>query len=166
MVDRERQRKVAMQVTCAVITVSNSVTERTDDTGKTIISQLRGHDHIVDGYKIVKDKPEAIQGALREFMEKPKIQAIVLNGGIGIGRGTTIEAIDDFKEKELPGFGEALRSLIQSETGAPAILSRAEAFTSEKKIIFALPGAASEAKLAMEKLICHNLGKIIWEIND
>lgn len=160
----EHRKKAQRSVSCAVITVSDTRTEQTDDSGKTIISILRGHDHTVDGYRIVKDDIEMIQGALREFMENPRIQAVILNGGTGItSRDNTIEAIEDFKGKELPGFGELFRALSFQEIGAAAILSRAEAFASENKMIFALPGSTSAVKLAMEKLVAHELGHMISE---
>jgi molybdenum cofactor biosynthesis protein B len=162
----EHRKKALRSVGCAVITVSDSRTEQTDDSGKTIIAILRGHGHSVDGYKIVKDDLELIQGALREFMENPKIQAIVLNGGTGVtSRDNTIEAIGGFKEKELPGFGELFRSLSYQEIGAAAMLSRAFAFVSERKVIFALPGSTAAVKLATENLIAHELGHIVSEVN-
>lgn len=161
----EHRKKAPKSIGCAVITVSDTRTEQNDDSGKTIAAILRGHGHTIEGYQIVKDDIEQIQGALREFMENPKIQAIVLNGGTGVtSRDNTIEAIGDFKEKELPGFGELFRSLSYQEIGAAAMLSRAFAFVSEKKIIFALPGSTAAVKLATENLIAHELGHIISEV--
>jgi molybdopterin adenylyltransferase len=162
----EHRKKALKSVNCAVITVSDTRTEQTDDSGKMIISILRGHGHSVDGYRIVKDDIEQIQGALREFMENPKIQAIVLNGGTGVtSRDNTLEAIGDFKEKDLPGFGELFRSLSFQEIGAAAMLSRAFAFVSERKVVFALPGSTAAVKLATESLIANELGHIVSEVN-
>ena len=162
----EHRAKAAKSVACAVITVSDTRTEESDTSGKTIIEILKSHGHEMKGYAIVKDDIPMIQGRLREFIEDKAIQAVILNGGTGItSRDRTIEAVRDFAEKELPGFGELFRSLSYEEIGAAAMMSRAIAFVCEKKIIFALPGSTAAVKLAAEKLIAGELGHMVWEAN-
>lgn len=162
----EHRAKAAKSVVCAVITVSDTRTEESDTSGKTIIEILKSHGHQEKGYAIVKDDIPMIQGKLREFIEDKAIQAVILNGGTGItSRDRTIEAVRDFAEKELPGFGELFRSLSYEEIGAAAMMSRAIAFVCEKKIVFALPGSTAAVKLATEKLIAGELGHMVWEAN-
>jgi molybdenum cofactor biosynthesis protein B len=160
----EHRAKAAKKVVCAVITVSDTRTKETDGSGAAITESLKSHGHDVKRYSIVKDDIPIIQKALREAMEDKSVQAVILNGGTGVtSRDSTIEAIEDFKEKELPGFGELFRSLSYQEIGAAAMLSRAVAFVSEGKIVFALPGSTAAVKLATEKLIAGELGHIISE---
>jgi len=163
----EEHRKHAVKsVTCAVITVSDTRTPDTDESGKAIIKILKEHNHEVKGYIIVKDDIDKIQKALREAMEDPAVSAIILNGGTGMtSRDNTVEAIHSFIEKEMPGFGELFRSLSFEQIGAAAMLSRAMAFVSEKKVIFSLPGSTEAVKLATERLIAHELGHLISEVN-
>jgi len=163
----EEHRKVAMRnVTCAVITVSDTRTPADDESGKAIVKILQDHDHKVKGYVIVKDDVERIQKVLREAMEDKEVLAIVINGGTGVtSRDNTPEALRPFVEKELPGFGELFRHLSFEEIGAAAMLSRAFAFVSEGKVVFALPGSTQAVKLATEQLIAHELGHIISEAN-
>jgi molybdenum cofactor biosynthesis protein B len=162
----EHRAMAAKSVVCAVITVSDTRTEESDTSGKTIMDTLRARGHDVKGYAIVKDDIPMIQGKLREFLEDKTVQAVILNGGTGItSRDSTIEAIEGFAEKEMPGFGELFRALSYEEIGAAAMMSRAIAFLCEKKIVFALPGSTAAVKLAVEKLIAGELGHMIWEAN-
>lgn len=162
----EHRAKAAKKVVCAVITVSDTRTKENDGSGIAIMESLKAHGHEIRQYSIVKDDVPMIQKSLREAMEDDAVQAVILNGGTGItARDNTIEAIVDFKEKELPGFGELFRSLSYDEIGAAAILSRATAFVSKKKLVFALPGSTAAVKLATEKLIAGELGHIISEAN-
>lgn len=160
----EHRSKAAKNVVCAVITVSDTRTKETDGSGAAIMESLRSHGHEVKMYTIVKDDIPMIQKAVREAMEDVAVKAIILNGGTGVtGRDSTIEAVGDFMGKEMPGFGELFRALSFQEIGAAAMLSRAVAIVSEKKVIFALPGSTAAVKLAMEKLIATELGHVISE---
>ena len=162
----EHRAKAARKAVCAVITVSDTRTKETDGSGAAIISSLKSHGHEIARYSIVKDDIPMIQKAVREAMEDVAVQAIILNGGTGVtGRDSTIEAIEDFKGKEMPGFGELFRALSYQEIGAAAMLSRAVAIVSEKKAMFALPGSTAAVKLAMEKLIAGELVHIVSEAN-
>jgi len=162
----EHRAKAEKKVVCAVITVSDTRTKETDGSGAAIIDSLKSHGHEVRSYSIVKDDIPMIQKALREAIDDVMVQAVVLNGGTGVTeRDNTVEAIEGFKGKEMPGFGEIFRALSYQEIGAAAMLSRAVAFVSERKVIFALPGSTAAVKLATEKLIAGELGHIISEAN-
>ena len=115
-------------------------------------------------HTLVKDDISEIRAALEDFLKNKNIQAIILNGGTGIGKkDVTIEAIKPFLEKELTGFGELFRYLSYKEIGSPAILSRAMACVGKGKLIFCLPGSTNACKLAMEKLILPELGHMVYE---
>lgn len=160
----EHRAKAAKKVVCAVITVSDTRTKENDGSGAAIMESLKSHGHEIKRYAIVKDDIPMIQQALRDAMEDTAVQAVILNGGTGVtSRDSTIEAIEDFKGKEMPGFGELFRALSYQEVGAAAMLSRAIAFVSENKVVFALPGSTAAVKLATEKLIAGELGHMISE---
>lgn len=161
----EHRRHAIKSISCAVITVSDTRTKDTDSSGKEIIDILGRNGHETKRYEIVRDDIQDIQGMLRGCMEDREIAAIILNGGTGASmRDSTIEAIESFSEKALPGFGELFRILSYQEIGAAAMLSRAFAFVSEGKAIFALPGSPAAVRLAVEKLIAPELGHLISEV--
>jgi molybdopterin adenylyltransferase len=101
---------------------------------------------------IVPDEVEAISAALRQFADVQKCDMVVTTGGTGISaRDVTPEATSAVLEKELPGFGEAMRmqSLARVKT---AILSRAVAGTRGACLIVNLPGRPSAVRECLEVL--------------
>jgi molybdenum cofactor biosynthesis protein B len=152
-------------VKIAIITVSDTRTESDDDSGHAIKTLSQEAGHVVARKAIVKDDASEIQKALRDMLEDQTLDAIVINGGTGVSkRDVTVEAVEDFREKVLPGFGELFRMLSYSEIGSAAMMSRAEAFVTEGKVVFCLPGSEKAVRLAMTRLIMPELGHLIWEI--
>ena len=101
---------------------------------------------------IVPDEVEMIAAALLKFAEDLKLDLVVTTGGTGVSpRDVTPEATRVVLEKELPGFGEAMRmgSLVKVKT---AILSRAVAGTRGKTLIVNLPGKPAAVRECLEIL--------------
>jgi len=115
---------------------------------------------------IVPDEVELISAKLRELADQASCDLIVTTGGTGISaRDVTPEATRAVLEKELPGFGEAMRmqSLAKVKT---AILSRATAGTRGRSLIVNLPGKPAAVRECLEILapairegIAHLLGE-------
>jgi molybdopterin adenylyltransferase len=101
---------------------------------------------------LVPDEVSRIAGALRELADVAGCDLVVTTGGTGIGpRDVTPEATRTVLERELPGFGEAMRlgSLGRAPT---AILSRATAGTRGRCLIVNLPGKPSAVRECLEIL--------------
>jgi molybdopterin adenylyltransferase len=101
---------------------------------------------------IVADEESLIAAALKKFADELKCDLIVTTGGTGIStRDVTPEATSAVLEKNLPGFGEAMRmqSFAKVKT---AILSRAVAGTRGKTLIVNLPGKPSAVRECLEIL--------------
>jgi len=101
---------------------------------------------------IVPDEVALISAKLSEFADHEQCDLIVTTGGTGISaRDVTPEATLAVLEKELPGFGEAMRmqSLAKVKT---AILSRATAGTRGRSLIVNLPGKPSAVAECLEIL--------------
>lgn len=142
------------QVTCAVVTVSDTRLPETDTSGQLVQACLGTAGHQIADYRIVRDDPEAIRALLTAFAQRPEIDVLILNGGTGIApRDTTYDAIAGCLDKMLPGFGELFRSLSYSEIGSRAMASRAVAGVYQSLLVFSLPGSTKAVKLAMESLI-------------
>lgn len=161
----EHRAESAREVTCAVLTISDTRTEDDDRSGKLIRQHLSFRGHEVRAYKIVKDDVDDITTTLRSWIDDSDIEAIVTNGGTGIsGRDVTYNAIRGLLDTELPGFGELFRMLSWDEVGPAAMLSRATAGVAGNTVIFSTPGSSNAVKLAMEKLIGPELPHIVHEI--
>lgn len=160
----DHKSKAPKSVNLAIITVSDTRTEADDSSGMAIADIMARAGHSIVRRAIVKDEIEEIQKALRELIEDNGVQAVVMNGGTGIARrDVTLEAVTPFVEKSIPGFGELFRALSFNQVGSAAMMSRASAFVTERKIVFCLPGSEKAVGLAVEKLIAPELGHMVWE---
>jgi len=90
--------------------------------------------------KIVPDEVSEIEAALRHLADDARCPLIITTGGTGFAaRDVTPEATRAVLQKELPGFGEIMRTL--SFAQAPtSILSRATAGIRGRSLIINLPG--------------------------
>lgn len=102
--------------------------------------------------RLVPDELEQISGALRELADGKACDLIVTTGGTGISpRDRTPEATRAVLEKELPGFGEAMRMQSFGKVRT-AILSRATAGTRGRSLIVNLPGKPTAVRECLEIL--------------
>jgi len=116
-----------------------------------VLRKMLGED-VVFEVAIVPDQNEAIATKLVDFADRRHCVFVVTTGGTGIGpRDVTPEATRQVIDKELPGFGEAMRmlSMIKVKT---AILSRATAGTRGRCLIVNLPGKPSAVRECLEIL--------------
>ena len=149
---------------CVVLTISDSRTAATDDSGDAIVEALTAAGHHVLEREIVRDEPTLVRDFVRKHASAA--QVIVTTGGTGItSRDTTYEAITGLLEKTLDGFGELFRMLSYEEIGSAAMLSRACAGTIGTTIVFALPGSPHAVALAMNKLILPEIGHVVRELS-
>lgn len=162
----EHKREAPNQVSCMVITVSDTRTKETDKSGQTMMNLLAAAGHVIGDYCIVKDEKEAIREAVLKGCENPKMDVVLTNGGTGIAkRDVTIETVQSLFEKEISGFGELFRMLsYQEDIGSAAILSRAVAGVVKNKAVFSTPGSTGAVKLAMNRLILPEIGHVVREL--
>ena len=101
---------------------------------------------------IVPDEVEIIAALLLRFTDDLKVDLVVTTGGTGISvRDVTPEATRAVLEKELPGFGEAMRMASMPKVKT-AILSRATAGTRGHCLIVNLPGKPAAVRECLEIL--------------
>lgn len=90
--------------------------------------------------KIIPDEVAEIEAALRDLADVVGCPLIITTGGTGFAaRDVTPEATRAVLEKELPGFGEIMRS-VSFAIAPTSILSRATAGTRGRSLIINLPG--------------------------
>ena len=156
----EHKARAPKSVKCGVITISDSRTEATDESGKILKQLLLDAGHKILFTAIVKDDGKAIAEAVEQASWT--CDAIVTNGGTGLSkRDVTIETLQPELEKVLPGFGELFRVLSYRDVGAAAMLSRAIAGVYKTRLLFCLPGSPAACLLAMKSLILPELGHAI-----
>jgi molybdenum cofactor biosynthesis protein B len=149
-------------ISCAVVTVSDTRTPATDQSGQLIQTLLQDAGHSILDYRILPDEPQQIRTLCQAFGENPSIDVVILTGGTGIApRDTTYDAVEILLEKTLPGFGEIFRQLSFQDIGSRAIASRAVAGVYCSTLFFSLPGSSKAVKLAMETLILPELPHLV-----
>ena len=156
----EHKARAPKSVKCGVITISDSRTETTDESGKILKQLLLDAGHKILFTAIVKDDRKAIAEAVEQASWT--CDAIVTNGGTGLSkRDVTIETLEPGLEKVLPGFGELFRVLSYRDVGSAAMLSRAIAGVYKTRLLFCLPGSPAACLLAMKSLILPELGHAV-----
>ena len=164
MSSAEHRKDAPSNLRCVVLTISDSRTPATDDSGDAIVEALTSAGHQILERQIVRDEPSLVREFLRTNV--PRAQVIITTGGTGItSRDTTYEAISGLLEKTLDGFGELFRMLSYGEIGSAAMLSRACAGTIGRTIVFALPGSPHAVTLAMTRLILPEMGHVVRELS-
>jgi molybdopterin adenylyltransferase len=116
-----------------------------------VLREFLGADVIFESL-IVPDEVPLISAGLKKFADELNCDMVVTTGGTGIAaRDVTPEATRPVLEKELPGFGEAMRmqSLAKVKT---SILSRATAGTRGRTLIVNLPGKPTAVRECLEIL--------------
>ncbi|HZZ27157.1 MAG TPA: MogA/MoaB family molybdenum cofactor biosynthesis protein [Pirellulales bacterium] len=161
---QEHRAQSPTQVFAAVITISDTRTLENDTSGRAIVDPLKQAGHQVVAWEIVPDEPDRIRQTIAHFQQLPKLDAILLTGGTGVGsRDQTFETISGLLTKTMPGFGEIFRMLSYQEIGAAAMLSRAIGGLIDRTIVLAMPGSTAAVRLAMEKLILPEIGHLVRE---
>lgn len=130
-----------MQILVGIITVSDRASrgEYEDLGGPAVRAAATGYGWQVTAETIVADDQTAIQRAIREQITRGA-QLVLSTGGTGVARrDVTPEAVRAIADRELPGFGEAMR--MRSLALTPnAILSRSLAACVGGTLVICLPG--------------------------
>lgn len=151
-------------VSCAVITVSDSRTPKTDESGDIIATKLAASGHGISYRTLLPNNSEMLRSELTRILATSEADAIIITGGTGLSqRDVTVETVTPLLDKIADGFGELFRSLSYQDIGSGCILSRALAGVARQKVIICLPGSAEAVRMAMDKIIIPELAHMVRE---
>lgn len=160
--EHEGRAKGVGPVPYAIIAVSDSRTEATDESGKLAAALLDEAGHLRQGQSLVRNDAATVQAEIRRWLQEGA-RLVVLTGGTGAGmRDLTVEAVRPLLDKEMEGFGELFRALSFQEVGATAMLSRALLGLNQGRAIVCLPGSPAAIRLALTKLLIPELSHLLW----
>ncbi len=153
-------------VRCAIITISDTRTVDTDESGRVARAALEKAGHEITAHTIVPNEIDAIRAEVAR-VGKEGAQVVLTTGGTGISpRDVTLEALAPLWRRRLPGFGELFRSLSYDEIGTATILSRADLGVTESGLIVACtPGSRNAVKLAVEEVLVPELAHLVRELS-
>ncbi|HYF76865.1 MAG TPA: MogA/MoaB family molybdenum cofactor biosynthesis protein [Symbiobacteriaceae bacterium] len=147
----------------AVLTVSDSRTVDTDESGKILQECIIAAGQQVGAYRLVKNEKDVVTATVRELAEQ--VDFIITTGGTGMSpRDLTIEACRPLFTKELEGFGDIFRLISYQEVGSAALLSRATGGSVGRALVFCLPGSKAAVRLAAEKLILPEIKHLLSQV--
>ncbi len=165
MAHRAHPDAAPQAIRVALLTVSDTRTEATDESGALCAALCEAAGHTIARRAIVPDEPARVREALDAMLADASVDAVLINGGTGIsGRDRTFEAVSGLLERRLDGFGELFRWLSYQEIGAAAMLSRAVAGVARGRAVFCMPGSPGAVALALEKLVIPELGHVVGEL--
>ncbi len=149
-----KQQREFIPVSIAVLTISDSRTEKDDKSGDLLVNRLKDARHKFVKKQIVRDDIYQIRAVVSGWIVDSSIQVIVTTGGTGVtGRDGTPEAIRPLLDKEIGGFGEMFRVLSYEKIRTSTLQSRAFAGVANGTYIFCLPGSAGACADAWDMLI-------------
>jgi len=134
-------------VRIAVLTVSDTRTEKTDKSGALLASMIEEAGHEVAEHAIVEDDAKGIRKQVKQWINDPEVDVVITTGGTGFtGRDVTPEAVKPLFEKEIDGFSALFHMLSYQKVGTSTVQSRACGGLAGSTYIFCVPGSPGACK--------------------
>lgn len=151
--------KTFTPINIAVLTVSDTRTAENDTSGDILAARITDAGHNLAARSIVKDDANLLASKFNDWIDDPRIDAIVSTGGTGLtGRDVTPEALKQLDGvRDIPGFGELFRWLSYKTIGTSTVQSRACAVVARGTYIFALPGSNGAVKDGWDGILAEQL---------
>lgn len=153
----------ALRAGVLVLSDKGSRSERVDTAGPALVDWLAAHGVSGAALELLPDEQAAISDKLRQWCDDLRFDLILTCGGTGVSpRDVTPEATREVITRELPGFGERMRTVSFAQT-PHALVSRSLAGTRDRTLIINLPGsprAALENIAAVWDAVPHLVAKL------
>jgi molybdopterin adenylyltransferase len=162
---KQHKDKAPVSVNVAIITLSDSRTLDTDDSGKLLKQLFIEAGHKVMNHAVIPDNVEQLTEAI--INSKDSVDIIITDGGTGIApKDITIQTVKPLITKEIPAFATLFTKLSYDDIGSSALVSRAMAGIIGDTAIFCLPGSPKAVELAANFLILPEVKHIVKHIGE
>jgi molybdenum cofactor biosynthesis protein B len=141
-------------VRIAVLTVSDTRTQKTDKSGHLLVSLITEAGHELAEHAIVEDDAKAIRKQVKRWIKDPEIDVVITTGGTGFtGRDVTPEAVKPLFEKEIEGFSALFHMLSYQMVGTSTVQSRACGGVAKGTYVFCVPGSPGACRDAWDGIL-------------
>lgn len=138
----------------AVLTVSDTRTDETDTSGRTLAERLTSAGHELAGRAIVTDDLAAIRSQVEAWVADEGVDLILSTGGTGFApRDVTPEAVKPLFGREMDGFSVVFHQASLGTVGVSTLQSRAFAGQIGDTFIFCLPGSTGACRDAWDLVL-------------
>jgi molybdenum cofactor biosynthesis protein B len=138
----------------AVLTVSDTRTEKEDKSGDILAGMIAESGHQVGEREIVRDDIAQIRAKVQGWIADPEIDVVITTGGTGFtGRDVTPEAVKPLFEKEIDGFSTVFHIISFQKIATSTIQSRACGGLAGGTYIFCLPGSPGACRDAWHGIL-------------
>lgn len=141
-------------VSIAVLTVSDTRTEKTDKSGDLLAAMIAEAGHRLADRAIVTDDAKSIRKQVKNWIKDPEIDVVITTGGTGFAaRDVTPEALKPLFEKEIDGFSALFHQLSYQNIGTSTVQSRACGGLAGGTLIFCVPGSPGACRDAWQGIL-------------
>jgi molybdenum cofactor biosynthesis protein B len=141
-------------VRIAVLTVSDTRTEKDDKSGDLMAGMIVESGHHVATRDIVRDDVAQIRAKVQGWIADPDIDVVITTGGTGFtGRDVTPEAVRPLFEKEIDGFSTVFHIISFQKIATSTIQSRACGGLAGGTYIFCVPGSPGACRDAWNGIL-------------
>ncbi|MBF0628605.1 MAG: molybdenum cofactor biosynthesis protein MoaE [Magnetococcales bacterium] len=128
-----------------ILTLSDSRARATDKSGDALEGAVLGYGGVVAARRLLADEQTLIEALLIDWSDREGLDVILTTGGTGPGpRDVTPEATRAVCNRELPGFGELIRSAGLEQVRS-AVLTRGVSALRGNTFVINLPGSTRGA---------------------
>ena len=143
-----------LPVRIAVLTMSDTRTQKEDKSGSLLAELITAAGHEVADRSIVTDDIPKIREQVSHWIEDKSIDVVITTGGTGFtGRDVTPEAVRPLFEKEIEGFSTVFHMLSFQKVGTSTIQSRACGGVAKGTYIFCVPGSPGACRDAWDGIL-------------
>lgn len=142
----------------AVLTVSDTRSEKTDTSGQYLVEALQAAGHLLADKRITPDDIYQMRAVVSDWIANPEVQVVLVTGGTGFAeRDSTPEALQPLFDKTVDGFGELFRHISMSDIGSSTVQSRAIAGLANRTLVCCMPGSSGACRTAWEEILLEQL---------
>src|SRR5690242_4094087 len=142
----------------AVLTISDTRTEESDESGALLAERLSDAGHELAGKAIVSDDVDAIRDVLARWTDDEGVDVIISTGGTGFApRDVTPEAVKPLLRREMDGFAVLFHQASFGTVGFSTLQSRAFAGQIDDTFVFCLPGSTGACRDGWDLVLQYEL---------